>query len=244
MALAGAMEGVDAVFGTHVFGVVPAGKVAIHAGPMLAGSGSFKVTFHGKGGHGAQPHMSIDTITPACMAFMGIQGIVNKEIPASDAAVVNVCQIHGGTRGNVITDTCWLEGTFRYYKPELGDIISQAIQRIADAAAQATRTTVDVECRIGVGPTVNDAALAELAKEVAAKEIGPDAAMEFEPIMGSEDFSVFSNMVPGMFVGIGAGSPKDGIMWPNHHPLFDIDEDCLDVAVRMYVGFAKAYLEK
>jgi amidohydrolase len=239
---AGAMNGVDAVFGVHVFGVLPVGKVGIIEGPMLAGFGRFKVTFKGVGGHGAMPHLAVNTITPACQAYLGFQAIVSQEINPADPAVLTVGQIHGGTRFNVIADETWFEGSTRFFKPEVGKMLDERIERLARATAEAHRATATVEYQAALPPTINDPGMARLAREAASEEFGPDCLTTFEPVMGSEDFSFFANVVPGVFVGVGAGNVGKGLTFANHHPQFDIDEDCLDMATRLYAAFARAFL--
>lgn len=240
----GALDGVDAAFGLHVFPQLPVGTVAIRPGPMLAGGDRFKVTFRGRGGHGAMPHLAIDAVTPACQALLALQGVVTKEFDASDPLVMTVGQIHGGTRFNVVADEAWFDGSVRYFRPDLRGQIGEKLRRVADATATAHRAQAEVEFIEMVPPTVNDPELTGLARLVALSDSTHAAVVEMKPVMGSEDFSFFQERVPGVFVGIGAGNDAKGISFPNHHPQFDIDEDCLALATAMYVGFAEAYLAK
>jgi amidohydrolase len=101
---------------------------------------------------------------------------------------------------------------------------------------------MDMEYIVMVPPTVNDEAMTELGTTVIRQTMGETALLPFEPIMGSEDFSFFAATVPGLFVMIGASNADKGIIYPNHHPQFDIDEDCLEHGSQLYVGFAKAFL--
>ncbi len=238
----GALDAVDAVFGLHVFGQAPVGYVGVRPGPILAGGDRWKMTFRGRGGHGAMPHVTIDALAPACTTALGLQSIVTKEFDAKDPLVLTVGQVHGGTRFNVVADEAWLDGTVRYYRPEFAAQVEEKMRRFAQSAAEAYRTTMELEYIVMCPPTVNDPELAQLGLDVARRTLGPDALMPFEPVMGSEDFSFFSQKVPGLFVAVGAGNTQKGLVYPNHHPQFDIDEDCLDIARTMYVEFAKAYL--
>jgi len=211
---------------------------------MLAGGDRFKVTFRGKGGHGAMPHLATDALTPACQAYLSLQAIVTKEFDAKDPLVVTAGQLHGGTRFNVVADEAWFDGSVRYFRPEFGKQIADKLQRISEASAAAYRAQAEVEFMEMVPPTVNDPALTDVARRVATGESVRGMVVEMEPVMGSEDFSFFQQRVPGVFVGIGASNEAKGIIYPNHHPQFDIDEDCLAVATGMYVGFAEAYLTR
>jgi len=244
MVNAGVLEGVDAVFGTHVFPQFPAGIYGVVSGPMLAGSASFRIDFKGSGGHGAMPHHAVDALAPACATYSGLQTILTKEMDASDAIVLNIGQLHAGTRLNIVPGEAWMDGTVRYFKPEIGGAIGEKIKRLAEATALAYRTKAEVSYRIGVSPTVNDPELAALTREVCVNEFGEQSVVSFPPVMGSEDFSCFAARVPGMFVGVGCGNQTKGVIHPNHHPQFDIDEDALDSAAKLYVAFAKAYLAR
>ncbi|MDP2857618.1 MAG: amidohydrolase, partial [Bacillota bacterium] len=241
----GALQGVDAVFGEHVlaFPGTPAGTVATGPGPMLAGMAMFKATFKGKGGHGAMPHLSVDTIVPACHAITSMESIVTKEIDSAMRAVISVGQVHGGTRMNIIADETWFDGSVRFFAPEVAGLVEEKMGRILRSTAEAFRTSVDFQYRKGVPPTVNDQEMGVLAVEVAKRVVGAGKVMPVSPVMGSVDFAYYSERVPGVYVGLSA-SKGDGKDYPNHHPQFDINEDMLEVGTRLHVEFAKAYLAR
>lgn len=240
----GALEGVDAVFGIHVFDNLATGKVSIEPGPVLAGADIFKVTFRGRGGHGAMPHAGIDTITPACYGLLGLQSMVVKEMDSRHPVVLSVGQIQGGTRFNIIADETWFHGSVRYFQPGTSEVMEEKIRRHVSGVAQAHRNGVEVEYTRGVPPTVNDAALTALARDVAGAELGADCLVKMEPVMGSEDFSFFAQRVPGVFAALGTHNEAKGLVYPNHHPQFTVDEDVLDLGVKLHVGFAKAFLNR
>lgn len=249
----GALDGVDAVFGMHVFPQMPVGYVSLGSGPMLAGGDRFRITFRGKGGHGAMPHTATDALAPACATLLGLQSLVTKEFDAAERVVLTAGQIHGGSRFNVVADEAWIEGTARYFRPETGAELAAKMRRLAEATAAAYGTEAQVDYTVLIPPTVNDAALTEVAREAAGRALegwracaggneggrpARGGVIPFTPIMGSEDFAFFSAAVPGTFAGVGAGETP----YPNHHPQFDIDEGVLDVLVRMHVAFAETYL--
>jgi len=238
----GVLDGVDAAFALHVFGPIPCGLVAVSPGPVLAGADEFKVTFRGKGGHAAMPHTAVDSIGPACQTVLALQTVAAKEFDAKDPLVISVGQIHGGTRFNVVADETWLDGTARYYRPELAAEVETRLRRVAEATAAAYRTAAEVDYRVMVPPTVNDPALTALARDVARASAGDRSVIPMDPVMGSEDFAFFGARVPSVYVAVGAGNPEKGLVHPNHHPQFDIDESCLGTAVLLYAGFARRYL--
>ncbi|MHB0886949.1 MAG: M20 metallopeptidase family protein [Bacillota bacterium] len=244
----GALDGVDAVYGQHVFTtlpngeVMPAGKVAVFPGPVAAGADIFRITVKGKGGHGAMPHLAVDTVFPAALMLAGLKGITTAELNARDPVVLSVGQVHGGTRFNIVADETWFDGSVRYFRPEVSDVVREKVTRIVEGTAQAHRCTAEVAYGVMTPPTINDAAMAKLADEVARKEFGDAALVAHDPIMGSEDFAFFASRVPGAFAAIGAGNTAKGAIYANHHPRFTVDEDALAVGVRMHVAFARAFL--
>ncbi len=240
----GALNGVDAVFGIHVFDNLPSGQVSLEPGPVLAGADIFKVTFRGKGGHGAMPYQGIDTITPACYGLLGLQSMVVKELDARRPVVLSVGQIQGGTRFNIIADETWFHGSMRYFTPGTSDVMEEKIRRLVSGVALAHRNSVEVEYTRGVPPTVNDPALTALARQVATAEFGESRLSRMDPVMGSEDFSYFAEKVPGVFACLGTHNEAKGMVYPNHHPQFTVDEDVLELGVKLHAGFAKAFLGK
>lgn len=239
---AGALQGVDAIFGMHVFGQMPVGTVGLRSGPMLAGSDWWKIIFRGQGGHGAMPHTAIDSLGPACQTLLGLQALVTKEFSNQDRLVITAGQLHGGTRFNVIPGEAWLEGTVRYFRPELSPQVREKVTRLATATANVYRNTAEVQYEVGLPPTVNDPEATQLAWRAAEAALGRSQVIELDPVMGSEDFSYFLAEVPGAFLGVGCGNPAKEIVYPNHHPRFDIDEDALAILSRLYAAIARAYL--
>jgi len=239
----GALEGVGAVFGEHLlaFPGLPVGTVMTGPGPMLAGMAMFKATFKGKGGHGAMPHLSVDTVIPACHAVTALESIVTKEIDTALRSVISVGQIHGGTRMNIIADETWFNGSVRFFAPEVAGLVEEKMGRIIRSTAEAFRTSVHFQYVKGVPPTVNDPEMAALATGVAQRVVGAAWVKPITPAMGSEDFAYYSERVPGVYVGLSAAK-GDGKDYPNHHPQFDINEDMLEVGTNLHVEFVKAFL--
>ncbi|HHV79134.1 MAG TPA: amidohydrolase [Firmicutes bacterium] len=239
---AGALEGVHAVFGIHVWSALPAGKVSIEPGPRMASADIFKITFKGKGGHGSAPQEGVDTIVPAALTVLGLQSIVCKELDARKPVVLNVGQIHGGTRFNVIADETTIDGSVRCFDPEVQDLIEEKVRRVARLTAEAHRATVELEYSRACPVTVNDPGLTELAQRVARRELGEACLACLEPVTGSEDFSFYASKVPATYAFLGVGNKAKGTTYPQHHPCYDIDEDVLEYGVKLHVAFAEAFL--
>lgn len=242
MVAEGALEGVDGVMGIHISSDMPVGTINADPGPRMASADCFKVTITGKGGHGARPEQCIDAVVVGAATVMNLQSIVSRELSPFDPVVVTTGSIKSGTRFNVIAPTAVLEGTVRYYKPEYKQVIADAIERIAKSTAEAYRATAEVEFTEGVGPTINDDNCAALARETAASLVGKENVITVPPSTGGEDFSFFSNIVPGVMVKLGTGNKEKGTDFPHHHEKFDIDEDMLEVGTALYAQFALNYL--
>ena len=242
MIAAGVMEGVDAIMGIHVSSDVPSGQISADSGARMASGDMFKITVTGKGGHGARPEQCIDAVVVGSAIVMNLQSVISREYSPFDPAVLTVGEIKSGTRFNVIAPTAVLTGTTRCYSPEVRKNFFTSITRIAKSTAEAYRATAEVEFTEGVGPTINDDNCAALARETAASLVGKENVVTVPPSTGGEDFSFFSNIVPGVMVKLGTGNKEKGTDFPHHHEKFDIDEDMLEVGTALYAQFALNYL--
>jgi len=222
----GALEDVDAILALHVDASLPVGAVTIDPGPFSAGVDSFFATVYGHGGHGAMPQKTVDPVHITAHVLLALHGIVSRKVRPHDAAVVTVGAIHGGQAENVIPQQVELAGTIRYMNEEVHRLLQVEIER---ALRIAHTMGGDYELRFEHGsPAIkNDPAIVDLLRRVAAEVVGTDGVEEARPEMGAEDFSFFTQEVPGaMFV---LGARIEGDERQHHHPRFDIDERCLPI---------------
>ena len=233
---AGALEGVDAIFGIHVWAELPSGIVGIREGPFLAGVGKFIAKIIGKGGHGAAPHFSIDPIPAAADAVLALQRIVAREVDPLESAVVTVGKIQGGTAFNVIPQYVELEGTFRFFTQELGKFLERRIREIIENTAKAHNCKAEVNTEILGPPTINDEKMVKFVAET-AKALGLKVG-EVRKTLGGEDFAYYLEKVPGAFIALGIRNEEKGIIYPHHHPKFDVDEDVLYLGTALEVALA------
>lgn len=191
----------DVCLGIHVDAQVPAGSIGITSGPASASSNAVDITVYGRGGHGSQPHRTIDPIVLGARIVTTLQTIVSREVDPLDSAVVTVGSFHAGTKRNIIPDEARLSLTVRTYKPETRERVLAAIARIAKgeaAAAGAAEPLVDFS-EGGYDMVTNDPALCERLGAALRRSLGDERVRKTEPMMGSEDFGVF---------GAAAGSPS------------------------------------
>jgi amidohydrolase len=240
----GAVEGVDNVFGIHIWSQMPTHKVSCTPGPSFASADLFKVTFKGKGGHGAMPQNCIDTAIVASSFVMNVQSVVSRTIDPQQGAVLTVGKMVVGTRFNVIAENAVIEGTVRCFDPAIRDHIEAQLTHYAENVAAVYGATAKVEYTRGTQAVINDEESAVLVQQVAAEAFGEDAIYHEKPTMGGEDFSFYLDEVPGSFALVGSGNPDKDTEWAHHHGKFNIDEDALTTGAELYAQYAWAYLNR
>ncbi len=237
----GALEGVNAIFGIHVWSELPSGVIGIREGPFLAGAGEFHVKIKGKGGHGASPHETVDPIVVASQAVLAFQTIVSRNVEPIKPAVVSVGAIHAGTAFNVIPEEAEMKGTYRFFEPEIGKLIEKRIDEILSGITKAYHADYKLNIVELTPPTINHSKMAQFVKDVAQRySIG--TVSEVSLTMGAEDFSFYLQKVPGAFVALGIKNKAKGIIYPHHHPKFNVDEDILHLGTALEVALAFEFL--
>jgi amidohydrolase len=241
---AGVLENphVDAVFGQHLMSPIPTGYIGVSGGPIQASADSFEITVQGKGGHGAMPHETVDPIMVGADIISGLRSIVSRNVDPLDSVVVSVCGFHSGKAYNVIPDKAVMGGTVRTFSNENRDLAENRLKQVAEGIAAAQGATVTIDYQRGYPPTVNDVAMSELAATSIAKVVGEQGVYEMRPMMPAEDFSYFLEERPGCYFMTGCRNEEKGIVWPHHHPKFDIDEEAIGIGVAALVSVAMDYL--
>jgi amidohydrolase len=232
----GALEGIAATVGLHLWNPLPVGKIGLVAGPQMAAVDEFEIVVRGPGGHGAAPHETFDPVLASARLIDALQTIVAREISPLDSAVVTVASVHGGSAFNIIPKEVRLTGTARSFSPEAHRSLPEKIDRVARGIALASGVAIDVGYRRINDTTVNDPAVAALVAEAAEEILGPGAVVETRT-MGGEDMSVFLRRVPGGFFFVGSGLPGD--YRPHHSPVFDFDERALAVGTLLLEASAR-----
>ncbi len=203
----------DFAIAIHQLPMLPAGQVGVVPGFALAFVNTVEITVHGKGGHGAMPHQTVDPVLLASRIVVALQGIVAREVNPLDPAVITVGSIHGGTRSNIIPDEVKLQLTVRSYKDEVQKQLLAAIGRVARGEAAASgaprEPTVTVVTAEAARSLYNDPALTGRLRASLEKGLGRERVKDFEPLMGSEDFSEFGRAgIPATLFWVGSAEPK------------------------------------
>ncbi|WP_211061974.1 M20 family metallopeptidase [Heyndrickxia faecalis] len=236
MVQAGVMDGVDQVIGAHLWSPLEAGKIELVSGPMMAAPDAFYITINGKGGHGAQPHLAIDSIAIGAQVVTNLQHIVSRNIDPLDPVVLSVTQFIAGTAHNVIPGSVFISGTVRTFKPALQEEVIRLMERVVKGVTEAHGAAYDFQYVKGYRPVINDPEVTAKLREVLVEAFGEDAIQDGVPTMGGEDFSGFQQKAPGTFFFIGAGNADKGIVYPHHHARFTVDEDVLPYGVKAFVA--------
>jgi amidohydrolase len=238
----GALEGVDAIYGQHVWASVPSGKIQYKIGPFMASADGFELKIQGKGGHGSAPQYSVDPTIAAANFVFNLQTIISREIDPQDTVVMSIGKLQAGSAFNIIPDKVGINGTIRTFNPEVRNSLPDRMQRIVDGLCTMTRCTADFEYQKMIPTTINDEEVELIAKDVAEDIFGADNVEESPLIMGGEDFAFYQEKIPGGFCFVGIGNPDKGTDNPHHSPHFNVDDEVLWKGVATYAGVAWKYL--
>ena len=227
---------VDAIIGLHLWNNLPLGTVGVRPGALMAAVELFRCTIFGKGGHGAIPHQTVDSLVVAAQIVSALQTIVSRNINPIDSAVVTVGELHAGTAVNVIADTAKMGGTVRYFNPDLAGFFKERIEKIIAGICQSHGANYDLDYIHLYPPVINDADIAALVRSVAEEVIEiPIGVFSECQTMGGEDMSFFLQEVPGCYFFLGSANAEKKLDYPHHHPRFDFDETALPMGVEMFV---------
>lgn len=236
MVKAGVMNGVDIVFGCHLWSPIDVGKIGIVYGSMLAAPDTFSITIQGKGGHGAMPHQTVDSIAVGAQMVTNLQHIVSRNTNPLDSLVISVTQFIAGTTHNVIPGSAKIVGTVRSLNPEVRKNAPLLMERVIKGITQAHGATYEFNYENGYRPVINDNEVTSVIEETVREVLGDEAIHKEPPSMGGEDFSAYLQKAPGAFFFVGARNDEKGIIYPHHHPRFTIDEDALENGVKVMVN--------
>lgn len=220
---AGVLDGVDAVYGIHLWTPLPFGTVATRPGPMMASVDDFFLTIYGKGGHGGMPHQCIDAVVIGASLVQQFQTIVSRNVSPLDTAVISIGSLQAGTTQNVIADRAIIKGTVRAFTPEVRRLLQERIERMIKCTCEMYQAEYELEYRIGYPTLVNDEHEAARMLRAAESSFGSEHVAIADMIMPAEDFSYYGDVAPACFGFVGAGNDQYA-SYSHHHPMFDIDE--------------------
>jgi hippurate hydrolase len=235
---------VAAVFGYHNWPAkdLPFGTVATRPGAFMAATGLFTILVHGRGGHAASPHQTVDPIVAAAHVVTALQTIVSRNHDPVNGGVVSVTQFHAGTAFNVIPPVAELRGTIRALDDTVLATAARRVTEIAEGVAASLGARAEVDMRLNYPVLRNDAGAVEhIASCARAAGFGGRLVLDHPPIMGGEDFAFYASRAPVCFWFL--ASKPDGVAEiPGcHHPAFDFNDDILPIAMAMHVETARRF---
>jgi amidohydrolase len=238
----GAMEGVEALFGVHVFPSLEAGSIGVRSGSLTAAAGELEVEVLGEGGHGARPHQSTDAIWIAARVVSGLQEAISRRLDALHPVVVSFGRIEGGKAFNVIADHVRLLGTVRCLDLELHAKLPAWIEETVKAICAGYGGEARVRYRCISPPVHNDPELTQLVAGVATELLGRQRVHWLEqPSLGAEDFAELQRDTPATMFRLGVAGPQG--CTPLHSNSFAPDERCLAVGVEVLSASLLRWIE-
>lgn len=234
----GCLDGVDVIFGTHLWSLIPYKTIEYLTGPVMAAADRFEIIVQGAGGHGAAPHQTKDAVVIGAQLVMNLQQLVSRRVDPIESAVLSIGSFIADNAFNVIADSAKLSGTVRTFSPEIRDLMEIEMKRVVDGTALANDCEIQFNYFRGYPAVVNHKEETEFLKEVAEHIPGIDAVVESKPQMGGEDFAYYLEKVPGTFFFTGAQPAEP---YPHHHPKFDIEEQSILLAAKTLGAAALNY---
>lgn len=234
----GCLEGVDRIYGLHLSNSMETGFLSTVPGPMMASSEFFLLELTGKGGHGAIPEAAIDPIVATAQAVVLLQTIVSRTVSPLDPAVLTVGSIHGGTANNIIAEKVELSGTFRCFSAATSEKIKQKMHDQLQGLCTACGTQYALKFLPGFPSLSNHKQAVKEWHEAAGKLFPPSRMLTQEKVMLGEDFGRYLEKVPGCYFFLGCRKPGEIEVIHHHHPLFDMDENALEIGASLLVQLA------
>ena len=234
---------VDHIIGGHVKPELPAGKISVRTGPVMAALDGFYIEVLGKGGHGACPHACRDPIVAASAIVLALQTVVSRTSDPSKTCVLSVCRLHGGEADNVIPDTAFLEGTIRTVDGEQRAACLERLRALAENTAAAMGCEARVLIYRGMPLVVNDEETARICRAQAGALLGVENVTALPVDTVSEDFALYGQRVPACFIGIGTGQPGEAFHSLHSDRFFPSDR-ILPLGAAVFAQMARGLLEE
>jgi len=226
------------IFGQHVMPLLPVGKVGFKPGMYMASADEIYLTVHGKGGHGAIPHMAIDPVLIASHIIVGLQQVISRHADPRTPTVLTFGKVVSDGATNIIPEKVEIAGTFRALDESWRSRAHELISHMAKSIANGMGGSCDVNIDRGYPFLKNDDVLTMQARKLAEDYLGKEQVVDLDIWMGAEDFSYYSQEIPACFYRLGTRNESRNITSYVHTPTFDIDEDALEISTGLMAWFA------
>jgi amidohydrolase len=223
---------IRAILGLHVWpGNI--GQVFFSPGPVMASSDSFQIVIQGKSSHAARPHEGIDAIALSSQVIVSLQSIVSRAVDPTDPVVVTIGKIAGGTKANIIAEKVTVEGTIRTLSESNRNKIPRLIEDVVQGVTQSFGASYVFQYKKGAPPLYNHPDLASILTPTLTRTLGEWNILDLKPQMVAEDFSYFSQKIPGFYFLLGVKDPEKPSMAPLHSPYFNPDERSIALGIKI-----------
>lgn len=225
------------IVGQHVFPDLEAGKVGFRSGAYMASADELHITVKGKGGHAALPEKLIDPVLIASHVVVALQQIVSRRNNPKLPSVLSIGKFEALGATNVIPNEVQLKGTFRTFDESWRFTAHKHIKKLIHGIAESMGGTADVKILVGYPSVFNEPKLTERSKNVALQLFGKERVIDLEMRMTAEDFSWYTQYMPGCFYRLGTAfhnKPTSGL----HTSTFDVDEQALEMGVALLSAIA------
>ncbi len=233
---------VDASIAFHVWTPYGIGEVAAVDGPIAASVDGFKITVVGRGTHAATPEEGIDPVAIAAQIVVAAQALVTRCVSPLDNAVLSFTALNAGSAFNIIPERAEILGTFRTFDTRVRETLRKGLEEISSSMARSFGGSAHYESLVENIPTLNDPAMAAIAREAATEVVGPKRIVSPSPLMVGEDIGEIQAKVPGALIMLGCGNPHIGADRPHHHPRFNIDERVMPLGVEIGLRIVRKFL--
>jgi len=233
---------VEAVYGMHNWPAMRPGTIGLNMGAMMAAADRVTVEIEGKGGHGAHPYQTIDPVLVAAHIITAVQSIVSRNVRPIDSAVISMCAMHAGDPGamSVVPGKATLVGTVRTFSPAVQELVERRLSELCSAVAQGFGATARVHYERIYPATINTAAQARFAAEVAQSLVGSENVVsDLEPSMGSEDFAFMLQVKPGAYLRIGQGVERGEGGCYLHNAGYDFNDAILPLGAALHASLVE-----
>lgn len=235
----------DSVFGIHVSPYLPAGVLQIQPGPLMAGMFSFHLRILGRGGHGSRPDLCVNPIDCAQAMGQALNALRTRTVSPFEPLTLSIGLMEGGTKSNILPDSCVMKGTVRFYNRQVGLRFQQKLRHLAEHIAAAYDCEVVFDKLNAPGfPLINDADYAAAARQACQQQLGRERVVESEPWMGTDSFPLYLQRMPGVYAFLGMRNEEKGITADVHTSRHDLDEQALWVGIAAHAACALAFLKQ
>lgn len=229
------------IYALHNWPGLPAGKVGINPGPMMAAADRFEIVIEGRGGHGAHPYQTIDPVVVAGQIITATQSIVARNVNPLDSAVVSICSVQAGNPGamSVIPREARLVGTVRTFRKTVQEMVETRLRDLSSSIAAAFGATATLKYDRIYPATINTPREANFVADVATAMLGKENVIrDLTPSMGAEDFSFMLQGRPGAYFRLGQGGAEQGCFLHSSHYDFN------DAVIPLGAGIMASLVER